>query len=74
MKFEGNKLHGFEPRVLVETVEAAAVEAEDILAAPAAVSKRLLLVVIVVAVVTRRRSAERAWFQQAGALLGGAGI
>ena len=42
MKSEGNKLHGFEPRVLVETVEAAAVEAEDILAALAGVTKRLL--------------------------------
>ena len=42
MKLKGNKLHGFEPSVLVETVEAAAVEAEDILAALAGVTKRLL--------------------------------
>ena len=42
MKSEGNKLHGFEPRVLVETVDAAAVDAEDILAALAGVTKRLL--------------------------------
>ena len=42
MKSEENELHGFEPRVLVETVEAAAVEAEDILAALAGVTKRLL--------------------------------
>ena len=42
MKSEENELYGFEPRVLVETVEAAAVEAEDILAALAGVTKRLL--------------------------------
>ena len=42
MKSEGNELHGFKPSVLVETVEAAAVEAEDILAALAGVTKRLL--------------------------------
>jgi len=42
MKSEENELYGFETRVLVETVEAAAVEAEDILAALAGVTKRLL--------------------------------